>query len=503
MRDVYIEKDGVKQRFTQARLALYSLFNHAASIPPHLELAVELVKRRYVRILERYPKTHPLTEATSLNGLDGVRFVDKIKQKTGSGLPLRGPKTDLLIGGTPECLSYTAVGRKSVQFVADELMAGNNPGIVFDLQYKDEVKKAEKPIRTFAACPAVYNELMRRGFLQSVKYLQENYLLSGISIGVDCKSKQWGNIHDKHLHFPHHFLFDFAKFDKSHSSEVLRAACSVLLSCMATVFLPDSTICGYPVLPLMAAGMSLLCTPIYVFFDSVFMVTASLASGLFLTAHINSIIQELYLTCAWIEFWGKHRVEEEMSKGVDSFLGRCCKDSLGDDGMVSTLEPGFNLAFFSRFCSTFGVVVTAPDKTTNFPDNFPVQSWNFLKRGFLPKDGVVWAPIEEESILKNLNWKKKTANLTDEQAHFEFVVAGLQECAAAGDDRFKSLYAQTVKAFHEAFPSSGRIFPTFEQERQTQLKAYQKDKDSPAALWKRAGQDSFNYWLAFCRVEKT
>ena len=349
--------------------------------------------------------------------MDGVRYLDKVKQRTGAGLPLKGPKTDHLLQGTPECLSYTAEGRKCVQTVAAALMAGYNPGIIADIQFKDEVKKPTKNIRTFAAHPAVFNELARRVFLVAVKYLQENYLLSGMSIGIDCISNQWGNIYHKHKDFPYHVFWDFKGYDKSHTRLLILMASLVLLEDANVVLKPDATVEGYPALFLFSRILAVAAAPCYAWKDSIFQVEGTLASGLFDTAQINTIIQEILLTLAWIDFKGYGLTLDEFQRGKDSFTERCTRDGLGDDGMLSTFEEDFNLPFIANFLwDNYRIRMTDPDKTGVLPTQFEEVQWNFLKRGFLNLNGIVCAPLERESILKNVNWQTSTPNLTEEQA---------------------------------------------------------------------------------------
>jgi hypothetical protein len=195
---------------------------------------------------------------------------------------------------------------------------------------------------------------------------------------------------------------------------------------------------------------------------------------------------------AWIELQGEDVIREEFANGIDSFARDNDYDGLGDDGMCSTNHPDFNLAFLIKFCGEkLGVVMTDPTKSGVIPDSFPVEKWNYLKRGFNPVGGVVWAPIEEESILKNINWFTPTPELPEEEAHYQFCVAALQECAATGDERFLSLYRTITRAYYEAFPEAVgcRKFRSFAEEQEIQRNNLLVDKDGTAALWVRAKQD--------------
>jgi hypothetical protein len=494
--------EGVK--YSPSRVAHLGLWSHLGKDPSgkELSLALQIVKSRYTRILSRYKQVHPLTEATSLNGLEGVRYIDKVKHMTGAGKPVGNNKMWLLLTGTPENLTYTATGRASVRFVAESLMAGVNPGIVADVTFKDEVKKPDKDIRTFACVPFVYNELMRRLFLVVAKYVQENYLLTGVTIGVDPNSSAWRKIYNKHQDFRYHVFWDFKFYDKSHHKKMLLAASEVLLHMASVIFPPDSFVEGYPALLLFARGLAVACDIPYVYIDSVFQVGGSLPSGTFHTAFLNTIIQEIILEMAWISHRGYDVVKHEFDTSqCDSFQEEVVRDGLGDDGMLSTDDPEFNLPFLSKFCSEqLGVVMTSPTKGADLPTQFEVPDWNFLKRGFYPDGDVVWAPIERESILKNINWQKPSRDEEEEELHYQFTVSALRECAAGGDHRHRDLYRQIVRAFSSVPQLNSRaVFPSYEEAHAAARLDLQKDKDGTSALWRMAGIDANNFLRSFWR----
>jgi hypothetical protein len=494
--------DGEKS--TPARIAHRSLWEHLGTGKvPYAQLVHAILDKRYEKVLGKYPKIHPLTESESLNGLEGVRYIDKVKQGTGAGLPCRGPKTERLLAGTPEAQTYTSVGRASVRFIAEMLMVGVNPGIAGDIIFKDEVKNPTKDIRIFACFPGPFNDLMRRISLPVFKYMQENYLLTGMSIGIDCVSQQWGKIYRKHMDFPYHLFWDFKKYDKSHHRNLMLLAAKVFLSIASHVLAVDSFVEGYPALLLLARGLAVVCHPVYNYKDSLFQVEGTLGSGLWLTAQWNTIIQEILLLMAWIEFRGEEEVRRAFEQeGRDTYMEDNARDGLGDDGMQSTIHEAFNLPFISEFLKReIGLTMTSPDKSDELPTSFPVEKWNFLKRGFLEKDGRVYAPIERESILKNVNWQVPTPFVSEEELHFQFVSSALQECAAAGDDRFEGLYNQIVEAYKTVpqLQNSCALFPTYREAVVEAKRRYDRDKDGTSALWSRAGQDANNFYRAFWR----
>lgn len=373
-----------------------------------LQRALDKVKDRYKRIFAKASRSHPLDEYHSLNGVDGVRFYDAFKRKTGKGLPKRGPKYDVIDVHGDGSRHYTATARESVQYVAECLAEHVNPGVIADICLKDEVKKPGKAVRGFAAMPFPFNDIMRRAALPVFKVIQENAVLFGIAIGTDAESWEWKEIFLKHSSRKNHVLYDFKNFDRSHSEEILKAAHEILFECMSLLFSEMDTICGIPWHQVVAGGFAFSSNPVYNVQGTLFEAHGSLASGMFHTAVVNSIIQELILQMLWYRFEdinGTHTPEDSSS---DRFKAHCSNTGYGDDGFVSTDIEGFDLPFFAAQAKAWNLIITDPDKTDPNRKSFPLEMWSFLKRGFEPDSDelgtFVRAPLELNSVLKTANF---------------------------------------------------------------------------------------------------
>ena len=403
------------------------LHDSRAKYPQHLLTeAADTVRKRYKRIFAKAKPAHPLDEKTSLNGIAGVRFIDPFKKKTGQGLPRRGPKSSVILDDG-KTRFYTPEARESVRFVAHCLSEHINPGIIADINLKDEVKKAEKDIRGFASMPFAYNDIMRRGSLPVFKVIQENSILTGIAIGVDADSSEWKVLLQKHIARLLQILYDFKTFDGSHSQEILRAAHELLFDMMSWLYSDDATIEGIPWYQVMAGGLALASNPLYNVQGTIYECDGSLASGMFHTAVINSLVQEIILQMLWLEFEKTPAYKAEIKKRninptklVDAFKYFCVNTMYGDDGFVSTDMPGFNLKFFVETASKWGLIITDPHKSNEFKDTFPIEEWSFLKRGFVPrKDELgfyVEAPLELQSVVKTMNYWEPPEDQTEVDA---------------------------------------------------------------------------------------
>lgn len=373
-----------------------------------LQRALDKVKDRYTRVFKKASPSHPLDEYHSLNGVDGVRFYDAFKRKTGKGLPKRGPKYDVIDVHGDGSRHYTATARESVQFVAECLAEHINPGVIADICLKDEVKKPGKAVRGFAAMPFPFNDIMRRAALPVFKVVQENAVLFGIAIGTDAESWEWKEIYLKHSSRKNHVLYDFKNFDRSHSEEILKAAHEILFECMSILFSEMDTICGIPWHQVVAGGFAFSSNPVYNVQGTLFEALGSLASGMFHTAVVNSIIQELILQMLWYRFEEINGTYTPEDSSSDRFKANCSNTGYGDDGFVSTDVEGFDLPFFAAQAKAWNLIITDPDKTDPNRKSFPLEMWSFLKRGFEPDSDslgtFVRAPLEINSVLKTANF---------------------------------------------------------------------------------------------------
>lgn len=396
-----------------------SLHDSRATYPQHLlQKATDQLVVRWKRIFEHASPAHPLDEKTSLNGLAGVRFIDPFKRKTGRGLPLRGPKSSIIMDDG-KVRFYTPEARESVRFTAHALSEHTNPGIIADINLKDEVKKPGKDIRGFAAMPFTYNDLMRRLSLPVFKVIQENSILSGIAIGMDADSSEWKVLYQKHMGRKFHVLYDFKQFDRSHSKEILRAAHSILFEMMCCIYPKDATVEGIPWYQVAAGGLALASTPLYNVQGTIYQCQGSLASGMFHTAVVNSICQELILQMIWYEFVDSPAFTGDKNH-PDSFKRYNVNTMYGDDGFVSSDVEGFDLPFFAATAAKWNLTITDPLKTDPNRKSFPLETWSFLKRGFVPRvDDLgfyVEAPLEFQSVVKTMNYWEAPSDVPEVDA---------------------------------------------------------------------------------------
>jgi hypothetical protein len=414
-----------------------------------------------VNMVSQCPHAYPLSESQSLNGIPGVRFVDAFNASTGQGLPKRGKKLEHMIGD-PGSRVYTEEARHALEWLAEKLAKHENPGVVADITLKDELKKVTKDIRGFAGLPMTFNDIMRRGILPLFKVIQENSLYFGIAIGVNANSYEWKHLFYKHRRRKWHVMYDFKNYDRSHSSTILAEAHAIMFDMLFQLYEDDATIGGQLWHQVMSGGFAIVQWILYCVDNTIYEADGSLASGLFHTAMVNSIIQHIIIRMLWKRFV----VEYPQYQG--SFRQWCSLTVYGDDGMLSTDAKEFNLAFMIRIGSEWNLIITDPHKRDECPDNFPPEEWSFLKRSFVV-DGVngrVYAPLEKLSILKSLNFWVFPTETSELQGMIERINQSFMELSIWNDEEAKTIYERVVHVFSEEWPEHVYLLHTPEQSRE-------------------------------------
>lgn len=333
-------------------------------------------------------KALPLTEEESLNGLDGVKFINGFDQTTSAGFPMCCPKSEYIRADVDGRKSYVKEYRSHVRAVARSLGKGINPCALGRWTLKDELKKPAKDPRVFTVQVAAVNDLMRRITLPVMRLMQLNPLETGISVGVNAQSYMWGQIYAKHVGRPK-IAWDFKSFDKSHSKSVMSHALWVLFRLCQDVLPPGALVEGVPWETLLEGGLALVSNPAYLIQGVLYEVDGCFGSGWWVTTIGNSLIQKMYHQYAWNTLYELDSPRGGWRERLVSFRS----DVYGDDGIGSSTDPRFNFQTLRLAMKRVGVTVTPADKSDAegappFVDDGsnlvgPVDGWDYLKRPFI------------------------------------------------------------------------------------------------------------------------
>jgi hypothetical protein len=82
----------------------------------------------------------------------------------------------------------------------------------------------------------------------------------------------------------------------------------------------------------------------------------------------------------------------------------------GDDSVVSVKNaPEYNMKWVSEVAESIGMFYTSFDKKADFEATASIYDVEFLKRSFVQRDGVVYAPLRWSSIMESPMWIDRTS----------------------------------------------------------------------------------------------
>jgi hypothetical protein len=386
-----------------------------------------------------------LTRKASVNGLPGVKFIDRINTSSSMGHPWNRSKKHFLEEARdekyPEGVDFSEEIWAMVDEIESKYKEGKRAYPVFTAHLKDEpvsLSKIEiKKTRIFTGAPIDWSLVVRSRLLSFVRLLQKNKEIFEAAPGTVAQSSEWTAIYRYLTKFGVDQIIggDYGKFDKRMIAAMVLAAFEVITNIYREAgFSPEEC------LEIMCIGH-----------DTAFPVTnmsGDLAefygtnpSGHPLTVIVNSIVNSLYMRYAYCKLnpasetcWDFKTFVSLMTYGDDNGMG------------VSKLTQWFNHTAIQKELAKIGVEYTMADKTAESIPYIHIRDFSFLKRKwrYEPQLGFYACPLEEDSIHKSLTmWVPSSSPLMDKYKQMVAVVS------AANSEYF--FHGQEVFEKHHAF----------------------------------------------------
>jgi hypothetical protein len=358
-------------------------------------------------ILVRLPKGWEgqlvtLSDRASVNGLPGVKFIDRININTSMGFPWSCTKKRFLDSAPdeiyPEGVNFTQEVWDRVEEINKCYSEGRRAYIVFTGHLKDEclpwAKIEAEKLRLFSGAPADWSLVVRSKLLSFIRLVQKNKYVFEAGPGTVCQSSEWSDVY-RYLtaHGAHKMVAgDYAAFDKKMLADFILAAFEIITNILEKA--------GYDYAELL--GITCIAE------DIAFPVTevngdlleffGSNPSGHPLTVIINSLVNSLYARYVFTKCNPK--------KTCTNFKEYVTLFTYGDDNImgVSDSAPWFNHTALQDKLSEIGVTYTMADKSSVSIPYIHINDASFLKRTWVYNDELrnYLCPIEEESIHKSL-----------------------------------------------------------------------------------------------------
>jgi len=389
-----------------------------------------------------------ITERAALNGLPGVKYIDRMNLKSSMGFPWNAPKNNYLvhhgqIDQWEDLVDFTPEIHARVDVMHEKYRRGERCMAIFRAHQKDEVislaKVEAQKTRLFSAGNCPLGLLMRQYFLGLVRCIQQNKLVFEAAPGTNATSLEWCQYYHWLTKFGTKRLIagDYSKFDKKMSPAMMLAAFSVLEKI------------------LIAAGYTAeqMITVRTMKWDIVFALTdfdgdlvefwGSNPSGHILTVIINCIANSLYVRYAW------RQSDHELTK----FRDYCALITYGDDNAmgVSPLVENFDHGVIQRELAKIGVVYTMPDKESESIPFVDIQDITFLKRAWVynAEVGSFVARLEHDSIEKGLLYHLPSDTVCNEKLAVDSLDGALREYFYYGRSRFEERKAVFEKVIEQ------------------------------------------------------
>ena len=388
---------------------------------------------------EHLSTIHVYDDFTAINGAEGIAYVDKMNRKTSAGNPWKKSKQYFM----EACAAERGLNDPVV--VDDEIMerAGNIIDLYesgsraypnFCAHLKDEAtefrKVKAKKTRVFTGAPFDFSIVVRKYLLSVVRVIQNNKLIFEAGPGTVAQSIEWQYLYEYITKFGEDRIAagDFKAFDKRISPLFMMAAFDVLIALCESS--GNYTASDLAVLRGIAVDTSY---PLVDFRGDLIMFYGSNPSGHPLTVIINSIVNSLYMRYAYALANPKGE--------CSSFRENVALFTYGDDNIMSISPnvPWFSHTTISAGLATIDITYTMADKLAQSVPYININDASFLKRKWRhdPDVGALLAPLEHDSIEKQLMVWVRSSSVSKEEQMIAIISTVIREYFYYGRDIFE------------------------------------------------------------------
>lgn len=378
-----------------------------------------------------------LDNESTLNGLPGVKFIDKMNRKTSMGFPWRKKKSHYLelLGEVDMWQDYAVFGEDFYARV-DEIIAKYEDGVrhcpIFINHLKDEPQKKSKvkegKTRVFSGGPADWSFVVRKYLLTFVRVVQNNKFLFESCPGTNATSAEWDLIYHHLTQFGKDRVVagDYSKFDKKMTAQMILAAFEVIDAIMI-----KSGRSERERRIIQAIGYD-IAFPVSDVNGDLVQFWGSNPSGHPLTVIINGLVNSLYVRYCW-KLAGNNLAE---------FKRKVALLTYGDDNIMNIERSviNFDHTVLVKHLATIGVVYTMADKEAASVPFVDISDVTFLKRGwrYEPELGSHVAQLEHDSIAKSLTMHLPSSEVCAEAKAVESMTNALHEYFYYGRQEFEN-----------------------------------------------------------------
>nr|ULG00058.1 MAG: hypothetical protein 1 [Locarnavirus sp.] len=414
-----------------------------------------------------------LSDEATVNGIDGVTYIDKMNFKSSVGEPFNKSKKFFLEPKDGR-MEFNKEIRDRIAVIEEKYSRGERACPVFSGQVKDEPRPKAKAdagkLRIFTGAPGDWSFVVRKYLLTIVKLIQEHPFLFEASPGCTAQSIEWQNYFAFLTYFGFNRLVagDYGKFDKKMLALLILMAFWILRRILAKAGWSEDEL---KVIDCIAEDTAYAWVN---FNGDLVMFFGSNPSGHPLTVIINCLVNALYMRLAFVNLHpdAKKRGTYELAREFKKFVHLL---TYGDDNAmgVSEVTPWFNHSAIQAYLATIGVEYTMADKESETRPYIHISEVSYLKRKWRWDEdvGAVVCPLEDTSIHKMLTICNPSDTDSQELHMAAVMTSALNEWFWYGKEKFEKERAWlwkiatendlTVELLHFGFPTWDQLKERF------------------------------------------
>ena len=402
---------------------------------------------------------------TAVNGVPGLKFIDKMPRNTSMGHPWNKSKKYFLTAippqhGVNDPVEFDAEVVERANQIILNYIDGNLNHPIFTAHLKDEARSFSKiesaATRVFSGAPVDFSIVVRMYYLSIVRLIQKNKFLFMSAPGVNATSWEWHDMYQYLTYFGKDRMVagDYKNFDKNMESSWIMWAFEILMEIgSAAGMSPEQLLVMHGIAEDTAYALTNFNGDIVRFYRGN-------PSGHPLTVIINCIVNIGYLMYCYHELNPLHEAE--------SFFDNVHLLTYGDDNIfgVSRRCDWFNHTAISQVLASVNIVYTMADKTSESVPFIDISECTFLKRNWRMHElGYMVGQLEEDSIEKMLMVWVKSKTLDTPQQGMAIIASATREYFLYGREIFeakKALLRKVVSQLDWDMYIESYTFPNFD-----------------------------------------
>jgi len=370
-------------------------------------------------------KTYSLE--TAINGVPGLRYVDRLDLSTSAGAYYKCPKKNL-VHFEDDDFSKPFVLREDVlervELLLDKYKNLEMGNTLFTASLKDEVRKHSKVdscnTRIFMGGPIELTVATRMLFSAFARLFYMEREIFESAVGIDAMSHEWHDMVTRTSKGRTKYIAgDYSHYDTTFMCRIYTELMEAIIELYIDGGFIKRNDDNHKAMYACSQDLIFFLTD---YFGEIVRVRGKNASGQPLTVIINSLHNSVLNRLGWVlghPNFSMCKNDDDIIKIIAEFRTKVTLVTYGDDDWKSIDDNAdwFTHTSLAQSLSVFGIIYTTADKSDKKVDFITLKEIEFLKRKFTYSIDLQQyvAPLHLDSIYKNLQYRHTRSILSFEQ----------------------------------------------------------------------------------------